>query len=79
MNSGNRTYENVKNKLSNKTQVPTSNKTIVKTASKGYRMSKKELLIICFADMVVISENANNLQKLWHRFETGAGKFNMII
>ncbi|XP_057653539.1 uncharacterized protein LOC130892274 [Diorhabda carinulata] len=52
----------------------------VKTAGRRYRMGKHEFKIVCYADdAVVISEDEDILQKLLHRFETVAGKFNMII
>ena len=52
----------------------------VKTAGRGYRMGNKEIKICCYADdVVLISEDEDNLQRLLFRFQNIAEKFNMAI
>ncbi|XP_055389323.1 uncharacterized protein LOC129618543 [Condylostylus longicornis] len=52
----------------------------VKNAGRGYRTSKGEIKIICYADdAVLISENEDELQKLLHQFYITSSKLNMEI
>ncbi|KAI4503103.1 hypothetical protein M0802_002147 [Mischocyttarus mexicanus] len=47
----------------------------VKTTGKGYRMRNRESKLIAYDDNVVlISENEDNLQRIVYRFETTANK-----
>lgn len=52
----------------------------VKSAGKGYKLTKKEFKIICYADdALIISKDEDNLQNLHYRFERVANKLNMVI
>ena len=52
----------------------------VKMAEREYRMGNKEIKICCYADdVVLISEDEDNLQRLLFRFQNIAEKFNMAI
>lgn len=52
----------------------------VKTADRGYRIGKREIKIVCYADdAVLLAESEDDLQRLLFRFKTTAEEFNMRI
>ena len=54
--------------------------TEVKQVGKGYQMGESEIKAICYADDVVLmSEEEDNLQRMLCRFEQAADKINMQI
>ena len=54
--------------------------TEVKQVGKGYRMGESEIKAVCYADDVVLmSEEEDNLQRMLYRFEQAASKTNMQI
>ena len=53
---------------------------LTSTFFSGYRMGDKKIKAICYADdVVLISENEDNLQRLLYKFEQTAPAFNMLI